>query len=213
MSGIDLTGNRYGRLVVISEAERVGENRRWVCKCDCGNEVTVYGSSLKRGRTKSCGCLRKERTTKADERDLSGRRFGKLLVIEKLSKNEYGRIIWKCMCDCGSETEVAYYNLVSEKTTSCGCVRVGHLNEALETQRVDGVVVPKLKQKVRVDSSTGHKGVSKTKNGKYVARLMVKGKDKYLGTHETLELAIKARKRGEELYYKPYIEALEGNND
>jgi len=60
----ELTGTRFGRLVVISRAEdgrRCGKAvTRWLCECDCGNRVVVEGHSMVRGRTKSCGCLNRE---------------------------------------------------------------------------------------------------------------------------------------------------------
>lgn len=59
---IDITGQRFGRLVAI---ERIGTDKHrraiWLCRCDCGNTATVVGSELRRGRTKSCGCLGHER--------------------------------------------------------------------------------------------------------------------------------------------------------
>jgi len=55
---IDLTGKRFGRLVVLAlHPER---SRMWVCRCDCGGERIVRGSDLIRGMSKSCNCLRKE---------------------------------------------------------------------------------------------------------------------------------------------------------
>lgn len=55
---IDLTGQRFGRLVVLERNYRSG----WICKCDCGNlKAPVASQSLMRGDTKSCGCLKKER--------------------------------------------------------------------------------------------------------------------------------------------------------
>lgn len=58
---IVLTGQRFGRLTVISRAEndKVGQ-ALWHCFCDCGNEIIVFGWNLRTGNTKSCGCLRKE---------------------------------------------------------------------------------------------------------------------------------------------------------
>lgn len=59
----NLTGQRFGRLTVLSQAESHGKQRkqiRWRCLCDCGNETTVYKSSLIGGLTRSCGCLRRE---------------------------------------------------------------------------------------------------------------------------------------------------------
>ena len=59
---VDLTGQRFGRLTVI---EKTGDrdkawNLLWKCKCECGSEVNVITTYLKRGKTKSCGCLHKE---------------------------------------------------------------------------------------------------------------------------------------------------------
>ena len=56
---LDLVGQRFGRLTVISlneEATKQKKNTQWNCKCDCGNEVIVRGSNLSGGTT-SCGCL------------------------------------------------------------------------------------------------------------------------------------------------------------
>jgi hypothetical protein len=63
---IDLTSKRFGRLVALTlhpERSRFGE-ARWVCRCDCGGEGIVQGSSLRSGHSKSCGCLYKEMTAK-----------------------------------------------------------------------------------------------------------------------------------------------------
>lgn len=62
---IDLTGQRFGRLTVMYEAEpkyTSGGNRKvaWHCKCDCGNEKDVASGDLKSGHTQSCGCYNKE---------------------------------------------------------------------------------------------------------------------------------------------------------
>lgn len=57
----DLTGQRFGRLVVIAESERSRyRKRRWLCRCDCGGETTTDTNKLKSGSTRSCGCLRDE---------------------------------------------------------------------------------------------------------------------------------------------------------
>lgn len=58
MARIDLTGQRFGRLVAIKDAGYVDHGHRvWECKCDCGNTVFVRAGSLKSGYTKYCGCL------------------------------------------------------------------------------------------------------------------------------------------------------------
>lgn len=54
---IDLTGERYGRLTVLSEHGKRDEKTLWLCKCDCGNTTFVKTDYLRRGKTRSCGCL------------------------------------------------------------------------------------------------------------------------------------------------------------
>jgi hypothetical protein len=53
---IDLTGQRFGKLVVISRESKYHRNATWRCLCDCGKETVVRGDVLKRGTTQSCGC-------------------------------------------------------------------------------------------------------------------------------------------------------------
>jgi hypothetical protein len=61
----DLTGKRFGRLEVLGRAtnDKSG-NRMWLCRCDCGEETTVYGVHISRGKSLSCGCLQREETGK-----------------------------------------------------------------------------------------------------------------------------------------------------
>jgi len=60
MKAIDLTGSRFGRLVAIERGDpHTSPSRKqvtWVCRCDCGNTVTVQRGSLRAGTTTSCGC-------------------------------------------------------------------------------------------------------------------------------------------------------------
>ena len=59
---IDLTGQRFGRLLVIGRAPKRGTstNARWLCECDCGSLAEVLGTTLRRGESKSCGCLKRD---------------------------------------------------------------------------------------------------------------------------------------------------------
>lgn len=75
---LDITGQRYGRLVVI---EYVGTDKnrqaRWLCQCDCGNTKIIAVNSLRRGLTQSCGCLNDE--VRRSGKNQSGKREGKAL--------------------------------------------------------------------------------------------------------------------------------------
>lgn len=59
-SAINLSGKRFGTLSVIKTVFnwRWHDHRRWLCKCDCGKELTTTAYELRSGRTKSCGCQR-----------------------------------------------------------------------------------------------------------------------------------------------------------
>jgi hypothetical protein len=125
----DVTGQRFGRLVVVGDAPR-GDNtkHRWVaCRCDCGNDYAVRLATLRDGRAKSCGCYQRENLAKVHasrQIDLSGRRFGKLLVVSKAPSRKVGKKwfgYWECRCDCGNTTVVQRSGLTSRATKSCGC--------------------------------------------------------------------------------------------
>ena len=67
VKALDLTGQRFGRLVVRERAAdhwipSLQARTCWSCDCDCGKPVVVLGTSLRSGRTQSCGCLRAERS-------------------------------------------------------------------------------------------------------------------------------------------------------
>ncbi len=63
----NLVGRRFTRLEVLERAgsDKKG-NAKWLCKCECGNIITVLGNNLKRGTTQSCGCLHIERAKEAN---------------------------------------------------------------------------------------------------------------------------------------------------
>jgi len=58
----DLTGQRFGRLTAIRRDGRIRQLCAWICRCDCGNEVRTNTNTLRCGHTRSCGCLKRERT-------------------------------------------------------------------------------------------------------------------------------------------------------
>lgn len=61
---IDLTGQRFGRRVVVSMAGKTKQNTiLWECRCDCGAISQVTTGSLRAGRSMSCGCLKNDVTS------------------------------------------------------------------------------------------------------------------------------------------------------
>ena len=70
--------------------------------------------------------------------DLTGQRFGRLVVMERAPKNpRYATAytLWNCRCDCGEETIVRSHSLIQGETKSCGCLRVENINRQRERKR------------------------------------------------------------------------------
>lgn len=125
----DLAEQRFGRLTAIHYVDSdKNRNPRWRCRCDCGNEIVSIIGNLKKGNTKSCGCLRKENPIKygyhrrGAEYDLTGRSFGRLCVI-RFNHTENGYRYWLCQCECKKQVFVTSNNLRNGTTRSCGCLR------------------------------------------------------------------------------------------
>jgi hypothetical protein len=134
---INLGGQSFGRLVVLSQSENSkGGEARWLCRCICGVEKSVIGSSLRSGKTTSCGCYRRENLKSIHKQkylsflDLTGQRFTHLIVLHFLYKKIYsinpqsGRrfsaTYWLCKCSCGEVCVVRGNRLRSGHTKSCG---------------------------------------------------------------------------------------------
>jgi len=121
---IDITGCKYNRLTVI---KRVGSDRGrnaiWLCKCDCGNEITARGTRLRNGVTRSCGCLKGELISEASVTDLTGQKFGRLTIVKRHGSTGGRLATWLCKCDCGNKLVVIGGNLHSGGTKSCGCLQ------------------------------------------------------------------------------------------
>lgn len=144
---IDLAGKRFERLVVIERTSAPShlENKSsayWLCRCDCGKIRTINGSSLRSGKTRSCGCLRADIVRKLNFVDMTNQKFGRLQVI---SLDRFGKegSIWLCRCDCGKEVVVSKHSLNTENTKSCGCygdeVRLNNIKETKFKPKEAGV--------------------------------------------------------------------------
>lgn len=114
----DMEGRRFGRLTVIKSVGYIKSHECFLCKCDCGNETTVNYHKLISGHTKSCGSnLHKIKV------DLSGKRFGRLVLIRPLSINGSNGAIWECKCDCGNVVNISGHNIMATGIKSCGCLK------------------------------------------------------------------------------------------
>ena len=154
---IDITGQKFGRLTVIKQIKGT-RPVKWLCKCDCGNEVEVVGKNLRTEKTFSCGCYNQEQRSNRFI-DYTGQKFGKLTVI-KIFEHTIGNIKWLCKCDCGGEIILPSHNI--GRTLSCGCLRsagetkvaeiLKEANILFEREKsFDDLVYPDTKRKARFD--------------------------------------------------------------
>jgi hypothetical protein len=179
----NLTGQRFGKLTVIKQAEsKLRSNGRpavmWECKCDCGNTAIVRANMLSSGNTKGCGCGRK--VPKYNNiKDLTGRKFGKLTVLElakhRTAKRGVSKVFWKCKCDCGNIKDVWVRSLTDGHTKSCGCLK----NESQNGKSgCPGVIYDK-------------------RRGSWLAQIKIKQRQYYLCESKDIEKAIAMRKEAE----------------
>ena len=124
---IDMTGKKFGYWEVL---ERAGSDKRgqalWRCRCVCGNEKNIVGSTLRNGTSTNCGCIKAKKAKENNGTFVNelGNRYGKLVVIakdEELSAINH-RAYWVCQCDCGNVKSVSSKCLRDGKTKSCGCL-------------------------------------------------------------------------------------------
>ena len=202
----DLTGQKFGRLTVIRRLENRDGRTCWECRCDCGNLHSATAHDLKAGKVKSCGCLMHMDSRRTI--DLSGQRFGRLVVTERTEKRDMrGSVIWKCRCDCGRETYVSENALVHGNYKSCGCLkREVQMEIYQQLHFVDGTCVELLeKRKHRRDNSSGFRGVFRMKNGHYRVSIGFKGKRYHIGSFADYNDAVAARLNAERLIHDGFL--------
>ena len=139
-----VVGQKYNHLTVLRRDENYVSPKgivfsKWLCQCDCGNVVSVLGSSLVTNHTKSCGCLSKR--YKVDDSVMLGKRFGMLTVVSRAPSHKVpsGSVydMWNCVCDCGRTTVSFGRNLRIGATKSCGCDRIKKQAMAKRTSKAE----------------------------------------------------------------------------
>lgn len=219
---IDISGQRFGRLTVLSEAEeRKNGCVQWRCKCDCGKECIVLGYLLRNGETQSCGCYNTDRTKESNtgrsviKNDITGQKFGHLTAMFH-ERGDY----WLWKCDCGNTCRLRASSVYKGVTKSCGHALPGRQKERVTVDNVfeyyNGTSISQLRSimngKVRSNNTSGYTGIrirNTPKGVRYQARIQLKGKMESLGTFDTLEEAIKARKKAEERVFGEIITEYE----
>lgn len=139
MAKLDLTGKRFGRLVVLQEhpeqyrSPQGKATRRWVCQCDCGTETIVLQNQLTSKRTQSCGCVQREVA-----RSKKGTGNIKLCIIcgkEFFASPSLNKVT--CSPECRSKRAAR---------ASAERIREPWTDEARERRKNDPVIIEKMKE-------------------------------------------------------------------
>ena len=204
----DLTGQRFGRLVVLKYISRSKENRygKWMCKCDCGNVTFVTACHLNDGHTSSCGCYRRDYTGN------SHRTHG--LTGSKLD-SAYYNMMQRCYREKddhyasyggrGIEVCEEWRNKENGKMNFFKWAWENGYEEGLSIERIDvngnycpnnckWIPLSDQKKNMRPKQHKyGYPGIYQRKdNGKYAAYIKINGMQMTVGTFDTAEQAYKA---------------------
>lgn len=219
---IDLTGKRFTKLVVIEQAPPKRGHAAWRCKCDCGNECIVIGDKLKRGETRSCGCIRKEIAPTKDnvifERDgymVGLTNNGVEFYFDKddidkvkeycWQQDKYGYITAKGRGKQPKNPSRRLHRIIMEPIPDG--YYVDHINHNKVDCRKENLRLCTPNQnlynaKIPSTNKSGYKGVCWVKNiGKWHAYLTHEHVVENLGYYDDIADAVKARRDAEEKYH------------
>lgn len=213
---LDITGHIFGRLTAIKSTGQIATSGYlWECQCTCGNTVTIAISTLRRGSTKSCGCLRKEmgienKTThgmsKTREHNIWVKMVQRCTNPNDVGyKNYGGRGIQ--VCDRWHNSFEAFYADMGPSNGLSIDRRDNDGNYEPGNCRWTNMSIQNLNKRIPHCNTTGTKGVSyNSKTGRYQAKLKINGEDVLAKTFPTIEEAIEARLKAEDKFRKPYLD-------
>lgn len=217
---LDLTGLTFGRLRVLSKSETNKKDSHWHCLCECGNKIVVCGQNLKRNKTTSCGCYRKETSrnnnTKHDKTNSYLYKIATHILDRCNNKNcksykDYGARGIKCLLgDTVEEVVISlekvegyFYKGEIDRIDNDGHYEIGNLRWATRSQNVHN------RREIQANNTSGKKGVSYDKErNKWKAFMDIEGKH-YMRRFDSYYDAVEYRKSLEE-YYKLKQDILGG---
>lgn len=236
MEAIDITGQRFGRLTVVSRNmerqiayhEKTGQHKAfWNCKCDCGNVCVVSGSNLnnKISPATSCGCYREEvrheqKNTKNIEWIVDGdittgiTNQGEKFIIDTEDLNKVKDYCWYISAKKyvtanqkdKSNKKVWLHRLVMDAHEN---EIVDHIDWDKSDNRKSNLRIATKSQnntniKRKSNNRSGYTGVKMAKSGKYVAQITANKHRVHLGTFDTIQEAVEARRTAEKQYHKEF---------
>lgn len=224
----DLTGQRFGKLVVLERASNSASDNKvqWLCKCDCGNTTVVRARCLMSNHTRSCGCFQKEqvsKTVRKTKKKYNEYRVENETVYVKLTNSDL-----EMVCDSEDWEGLKLYcwrlgsagYAVSRKNgkpiffhaqvIDCSKGRVrDHINRNKLDNRKSNLRIVDYQANIinsgkNICNTSGVKGVGfEKRRKKWYAKMIFSGKHIWLGYFDDFESAVKARREAEEKYHSP----------
>lgn len=224
----DLTGKKFGRLTVVERVEDLitkNDNRfaRWLCKCECGNNIVVLSNALTRKErpTKSCGCLQRDVVSEItiNQYDLSNDEYGvgytdntnNQFIFDKEDYEKISKYHWYEEYDgyirSSNKNRIYLSRLIMNAPDD---MYVDHINHNLKDNRKSNLRIVTTSQNamnriLRSNNTSSVVGVVWVeKQKKWKAEIKLNGKTHYLGSYEKFEDAEKKRKAAEDSLFGEY---------
>lgn len=225
---IDMTGQRFGRLVVIGLAEpHISPNgrkrNRWTCICDCGKKTVAYRDNLLSGAKVSCGC-RQDEIRRVENRKYNEYEFFNDICVGTLTNTNEKFFISKLSFDkiknyCWLKSSTGY--VVSKNINGDGLIYLhrmifdkipqgmvidhidgNKLNNTIDNLRICSQLnnMQNVKTKMVDNTMAGVSYIKKLKTNPWRAQITYNGKHIHLGYFHTKEEAVIARREAEKIY-------------
>ena len=224
---IDLTGQKFGYLSVLSKAEpyKTPEGKwaatQWLCQCDCGNKCTVRTQYLNSGHTQSCGCIKTIRTIeshiKYNTYDLDSFEYGigytdnnDKFIFDKEDYDKIKQYYWSLGKNgyfLNVKNQLYLHRLIMGVADEDRSVQVDHIkgnkydNRKINLRLCNNTENSRNKG-LNKNNTSGYSGVYYRKDrNKWYARITVNREEINLGHYENFDDAVKARKEAEKKYF------------
>ena len=228
---IDMTGwvmSEHGvpdsRLTVIGQAEDYirpdgRHEAQWLCECECGNKIITLGNSLKKGMTKSCGCLMKETISKMKKKYNSYNLDGEYGIgytdkgeefyfdLEDYDKiKDYYWWVDNQGYIQNNKNRIRMHQLILEYTEDFVADHIGGPNSRNDNRksnlRIATYSQNGMNRRLQSNNTSGVTGVCFYKPyNKWMSQIFVNKKNIKLGYFDNFDDAVAARKKAEGIYF------------
>jgi hypothetical protein len=231
-------GDIFNRLTVICVDEEskmrnnnhvIKSNWKYICRCECGNIISVNKNSLHSGNTKSCGCLSSEVHSELCK---EYRKVNMIKVDGEITKIFFFNIEGYTIIDTEDYDKVKdycwlfsnYYTYATNRNSRRNQISLHRLlmdfPKDMEIDHINGDKLDNRKSNLRVctcsensmnrvsSNTTGARGVYLKPSGNYAVLINIKGHNTYLGTFSEKQDAINVRQKAEIKYYGEFAPCI-----